>query len=150
MTDVYLFDSQIKFINEDGRLTDLAFIFLNQLWQRTGGPTDAVITSSDEAIATYSWSTPFFDSDIQFITTGTSFTTYGNSIIIATSNITITLNPNPVNEEKVTIKRATSAGSVIINGGAYPIDGAAIYTLITNYEAAQCIYSAIDNGWFIV
>jgi len=148
MTEVYLFDSQIKFTNDDGRLTDLAFIFLNQLWERTGGPTDAITSDTEESIATYSWGTPFFDSDTQFISTGTDFTTYGNSIIVATSNITITLNPNPINEEKVTVKRATGLGTVTISASA--IDGTTNYKLITNYEAAQCIYSSIDNEWYVI
>lgn len=150
MTEVYLFDSQIKFTNEDGRLTDLAFIFLNQLWTRTGGPTDAITSDTEESIATFSWGTPFFDSGIRFTSTGTDVTTYGNSIIVATSNITITLNPNPINEEKVTVKRATNAGSVIVSGGVHIIDGDPTYSMITNYEAVQCIYSAIDGEWFIV
>lgn len=37
MTEVVLFDSQVKFVNDDGVLTDIAHIFLDQLWLRTGG-----------------------------------------------------------------------------------------------------------------
>jgi hypothetical protein len=43
MTDVVLFDSQVKFVNEDGILTDIAFLYLDQLWQRSGAFTDTGI-----------------------------------------------------------------------------------------------------------
>ena len=148
MTHVYLPNINVQFVNEKGKLSEAGYRFLYFLWERTGGHEDvsAISLGNDN----YYWNTPSFENDIYYVSTATDITTPGNAVIIATSNITVTLNPYPADKEKVTIKRATSAGSVIINGGAYPIDGAAIYTLITNYEAAQCIYSAIDNGWFIV
>lgn len=149
MTDVTLIDSQSKFVNQDGVLTDLAFIFLDQLWNRTGGHTDAISESTTVENLEYYWSTPTTDhNDIQLISTGSNITTYGDSIIVATSNITVTLNPNPIDKEKVTIKRATNLGTVTISASA--IDGSTTYKLITNYEAAQCIYSNIDNEWFVV
>lgn len=80
----------------------------------------------------------------------TNFTTFDNCIVIATSNITVTLNTNPKDQEKAIIKRNTTAGTVTISSSPINIDGAATYSLIANYEAAHCIYSATDNEWFIV
>lgn len=151
MTDVQMFDSQLKFSNDDGILTDIAFIFLHQLWARTGGFTDAVSGATTENESElYYWNTPSLDIFEQIISTASNITAYGNSIIVATSNITVTLNPNPVDKEKITVKRASTIGSVTITGGAINIDGGSTYTMVTNYESAQCVYSAIDGEWFII
>ena len=151
MTNVQMFNSQLKFSNEDGILTDIAFVFLHQLWLRTGGYTDITTDSAlAEESELYYWNTPSLDIFEQVITTGSNITVYGNAIIIATSNITITLNPAPMDKERITIKRATTAGNVIVNSSTILIDGALTYLLITNYEAIQLIYSSANNEWLIV
>lgn len=93
------------------------------------------------------WTTNNFFTTKVF-STSSNFTTYDNCIVIATSNITVTLNANPKDQEKVVVKRATTAGEVTISSSN--IDGATTYVLLVNYEAAQCVYSMADNEWFIV
>ena len=95
------------------------------------------------------WTTNNFFTTKVF-STGTAFTTYDNCIVVATSNITVTLNPNPKDQEKAIIKRNTTAGEVTISSSPINIDGASTYVLLMNYEAAHCVYSATDNEWFIV
>ena len=148
MTDLSVIDSQIKFVNDDGILTDIAFLFLNRLWARSGEFTGDITAITEDSAQDFFWDTPSIASQVQLLSTATNVTTDGNLIIIATSNIIVTLNPNPVDNEKVTVKRATSAGSVTISASA--IDGSTTYSMIVNYEAAQCIYSATDSEWFIV
>lgn len=151
MTDVQMFDSQLKFSNDNGVLTDIAFLFLHQLWTRSGGFTDAIsesTASTDSEL--YYWNTPSLDIFEQIISTAANITAYGNAVIVATASITVTLNPNPIDKEKITIKRITTLGSVTVDGGVINIDGATTYELITNYESAQCIYSIADDEWLIV
>jgi hypothetical protein len=145
MTDVYLPNINVEFTNEKGLLTESAYRFLYNLWLRTGG-SDDMVSAVDNNI--YYWTTRSFETDYRLVSTAIDYTTQGNMIIIATSPITITLNPNPKDEEKVIIKRATSLAPVNINASA--IDGATTYQLIVNYEAVQCIYSITDASWFII
>lgn len=149
MTHVYLPNINVQFVNEAGKLSEAGYRFLYFLWERTGGHEDSVTTSGSE---TFTWTTSPSTglSDVKFISTAASYTTQGNSIVVATAVITITLNPYPIDGEKVTIKRAVPLGLVTVNGGGNNIDGASTYTIVTNYEAAQCIYSAIDGEWFII
>lgn len=93
------------------------------------------------------WQTKTFF-DVKLITTSANFTTFGDAIIVATSNVTITLNANPKDQEKVVVKRDTTAGSVTISAAA--IDGTTSYVLLMNYEAAQCVYSETNSTWYIV
>ena len=142
------------------------------IWTRTGGDQDFIeelqyisdwdessvdtnITNLDKKVDELSteldiaplWTTNNFFTTKVF-STSSNFTTYDNCIVIATSNITVTLNANPKDQEKVTVKRATTTGEVTISSSN--IDGATTYVLLMNYEAAQCVYSMADNEWFIV
>lgn len=93
------------------------------------------------------WQTrQFFD--VKVFSTAVNFTTFDDAIVIATSNVTITLNANPKDQEKVIVKRVTAAGTVTISTAS--IDGSTTYDLIVNYEAAQCVYSSIASAWYIV
>ena len=98
------------------------------------------------------WVTPQNLADFQLISTAVAYTTTGRQIIVVTSNVTITLNTNPINKELVIIIRATSAGTVTIDGGTKTISDATLtaYDLITNYETVQCLYSYPDDAWLII
>lgn len=99
-----------------------------------------------QLILSPAWDTKIND-ELQVITTAVNYTTTSNQLIIATSNITITLNANPKDKEVAIIKRDTTAGTVTISG---TIDGSTSYNLITNYEAAHCIYSYDNSTWYII
>jgi len=77
-------------------------------------------------------------------------TTSGNTIIIATAAITVTLSAAPSNLEEVTVKRATTAGNVVVDGGAKNIDGDETFTMLVNYDAYTFIYSTSAGEWLII
>jgi hypothetical protein len=79
-----------------------------------------------------------------------AYTTAGSITVIATSNITVTLNASPDTGETVTIKRATTAGTVTIDGNGKNIDGASTHTLILNYESRNILYVTETDEWLIV
>lgn len=88
--------------------------------------------------------------DFQLLTTAVNYTTTGKQIITVTSNVTITLNANPLDKELAIIKRLTTAGTVTISAGAKTIDGLGTYDLIVNYEGVECMYSYPNDTWIIV
>ena len=82
------------------------------------------------------------------VSTSSDYTATGfEKIIVATGAVTVTLNESPVDGEQVSIKRATSAGNVIVSG---TIDGVSGYTMAENYECIDLIYIASSNEWLIV
>lgn len=86
-----------------------------------------------------------------FISTATAYTTTGlEDLVVATAAVTVTLNALPDDGEKVEIKRVTTAGNVIIDGNGNTIDGAATFTLLSNYGSYDLIYSVTEGGWLII
>lgn len=71
-------------------------------------------------------------------------TCYGPEIVEATSNITITLNQEPNESEVTTIKRNTTAGNVILDGGSFNIDGSSTYTMVVNYEGINVVFNGTE------
>ena len=69
-----------------------------------------------------------------------NFSTTRSAAIVATSNITITLNATPADQETVIVKRVTAAGNVTVSGNGNNIDGAASSTLSTNYDSLTVRY----------
>lgn len=84
------------------------------------------------------------------VVTSSNYTTDGNEIVIATSNITATLNSAPADGERVSVKRATTAGTVTIDGNGNNIDGSSTATLLYNYETITMIYSVDNDEWLII
>jgi len=74
-------------------------------------------------------------------------TTGFESVLVVTNAATVTLNTTPDDGEKISIKRATTAGNVTVSG---TIDGASSYTMAENYECIDLIYIASSNEWLIV
>lgn len=164
---------RIQIVNSDGTPTRFFFDWCRCMYERTGGPNDNIndlntsltpFTYIDGAVIqerkniqeslmqhliSPAWDTKILD-NYQVISTGSNYTTTGKQIIIVTSNVTITLNTNPKDQEMAIIKRATTAGEVIIASSPINIDGASSHVLLMNYEAAHCVYSYSDNEWFIV
>lgn len=79
-----------------------------------------------------------------------NYTTSRTETVIVTAAATVFLNDNAEDGERVIIKRATSAGSVIIDPQSTTIDGENDYTIVVNYEAIQCVYSSANDEWYIV
>lgn len=85
-----------------------------------------------------------------FVTTAVNHETLYNEIIECTAAVTVTLNPSPRDLQRVTIKRNTTAGFVVIDGNGKTIDGASSYTMQINYEGLDLVYSADSDGWLII
>lgn len=86
----------------------------------------------------------FFDVSVQ----SANYTTKGTEGVIAVSNITVFLNDNPQDGERAIIKRATTAGNVLIDPQSKTIDGDDDYSMVINYEGIQCIYSLEQDQWY--
>ncbi len=134
MTDAVLFDSQVPFITKDGRLTDLAFIFLDSIWQRTGGYQDVLDSIVVGGVS-------------QVIVTDVDYTTVGNQRVICDEAVTITLNASPNNGESVAVKRIN--GLVTILGNGLLIDNDAQLILTMDFDKAQLYFSSVRDGWII-
>ena len=87
-------------------------------------------------------------SPVDVLSVSANHTTAGDEIVIVTSNITVFLNPEPAELERVIIKRNTASGTVTVEGNGHTIDGAATYMQVINYESVTVIY--IDTEWVII
>lgn len=85
-----------------------------------------------------------------FFSVSSSHTTAGNEIVEVTEAITVTLNSAPDSEERVTIKRNTTSGSVTIDGNGKTIDGESTFVMYNNFECINVMYSADSGGWLII
>ena len=133
----------------------------HDMWLRTGGSSDNISDGDTAELFPWQLSNPDEDCrNIQFNATSkyerpffsvsANHTCYGPEDIEATSNITITLNQEPEDNEIITVKRNTTAGNVIVDGGTINIDGATTYTMALNYESVHFRYSATSGIYLIV
>ncbi|MFV2055412.1 MAG: hypothetical protein ACC707_03050 [Thiohalomonadales bacterium] len=134
MTEAILFDSQVQFITKEGRLTDIAFIFLDSLWQRSGGYQDILDSIVLGGVS-------------QVIITGSDYTTIGNQRVICTTAVTITLNASPNNGEVVDVKRTN--GLVTIEGNGLLIDNDTQLILTEDFVGVQLYFSIVKSTWII-
>lgn len=145
---------------------------LRQLWTRTGGGDDSVAAADTKEL--FSWQGVDKTSDIdsifnqpvqeqvqmpafvigqksrELVSTASNYTTAGDEIVEATSNITVSLNASPDEGETVTAKRNTTAGTVTVSGNGKNIDGAATHLLTINYDSRTFIYSASSGEWLVI
>lgn len=141
---------------------------IQQLKVRTGGNDDFV--SNQQTKELFPWTAlgesqllpafntekesnplPIFtvsQSPVDVLSVSANHTTAGDEIVIVTSNITVFLNPEPAELERVVIKRNTALGTVTVEGNGHTIDGAATYMQVINYESVTVIY--IDTEWVII
>jgi len=146
--------------------------FVNDLFLRSGGGDDAIVETQivelyEPGIQTgnYEELLEELELDVEMLggqgfdpsqllpsvtVESAAYTTAGSITVIATSNITVTLNASPDTGETVTIKRATTAGTVTIDGNGKNIDGASTHTLILNYESRNILYVTETDEWLIV
>lgn len=83
-----------------------------------------------------------------FQSISTNLTTSGNQTLVCTAALTVTLNDKPQDGETVRVK--STNGDVTISGNGKNIDGESTYTIVVNYECINCVYSVLDDEWFIV
>lgn len=76
------------------------------------------------------------------------YTTIGSELLIATENVTITLNATPKDEEEVTIKNAS--GLIEVNGNGVNIDGSETAIISTLWDSITIIYIEDNKQWFII
>jgi len=82
------------------------------------------------------------------VITAANVTTANDSVVVCTAALTVTLNANPSDRERVTIK--CKVAPVIIDGNSKDIDGDTTYTMLVDYEGIDLIYSATEDEWFKV
>jgi len=134
MTEVLLFDSRVKFTDKEGILSDIAFIFLDQLWQRTGGYQDVIDSIVIGGITT-------------IVAVNGNATTTGNQRFICVGPSTITLNATPNNGEVVDVKRTNGLVTVLGNGRNIDDDNQLI--LDVDFVGVQLYFSIAQNVWII-
>lgn len=89
--------------------------------------------------------------DEVFIYTVVDYTTTGDeAVVIAGSNITVTLNDSPADGERVSVKRSTTAGYVVVSGNGNTVDGDTTFTMVVNYDSYTFVYSEEAGEWVIV
>ena len=84
----------------------------------------------------------------EIITVAANHTTAADEIVIASAVLTVSLNPEPGLNERVTVKRNTGAGIVTIDANGSTIDGAANYQQAINYESNTFLFT--ESGWLII
>jgi hypothetical protein len=141
----------VRIVGEDGRVATAWYRYFYSEWDVTGGDFNGMeSTQNRDLFDSTSHTASLYDFVINFQSTSTALTTSGNQFIVVTGAVTITLNQYPIDGEAVKIKRATTAGAVIVDGNGKNIDGATTYKILQNYEGIAVVYSALDNAWFII
>ena len=171
MTDVsFPVVTSFQFTDETGRLITLQspvfHRFLQGLWERTGGDNDDIedlevgelyesgiesgnVIELENNLESYDF-IQITPDELKFpiFTSGTTHITTGNEIVICDQKATITLNPNPSDDERVYIKNTTH--SFIADAGAKKIDGQSKLSINRNYFCALLVYSVELDGWSII
>lgn len=123
-------------------------IILFQIWNRTGGGTDAIdaaeqeLTSTGSRVARNAAKINALEKigfDIEIITA--DFTTSRNQVIICnnTSLITVTLDPNALEEDDIHIKRA--GGPVNVSGS---VDGKSLTRIDVKYYSIHIVFNGVS------
>jgi len=121
---------------------------LFQLWNRTGGSSDSIASTEEELTSAGSrvarnaarlHALEKVDFDIEIITA--DFTTERNQIIICqnTSPITVTLDPNALEEDNIHIKRTGSSITVVgsIDGKTQKIINVLYYSMHLVFDGSN-------------
>lgn len=126
---------------------------LFQLWVRTGGSDDTV-SSSEDSLRQFE--------DLQdtvgrlhnempnVVAVSADYITVLNDIVVCTNteDITVTLNAEPNDLERVTVKRTDYP--VTIDGNGKTIDGHDTVKLIRKYLSLDLVYTVDNDSWSIV
>ena len=136
------------------------YFFLWQIYQRTGGGTDTIEVDNNQITINTTnidnnenaWPNKLYSGDdfqLAFVRSvqGSDYTTYTNEIIKLSRNITVTLNPNPSDEEQVYIK-STGKGFKVTS--TKRIDGKTNITYRKPYVGRWFSYSLELDTWSIL
>jgi len=120
-----------------------------QLWQRTGAGSDLVDSTSEEVKEFNDLSSfdPAQELDRDIAITGVDFTSVDNQIIICTAPLTVKLNPEPEDQERVTVQ-ATN-GFVTIDANGRKINGEDDALIRRNFTSWDIIFILEIDGWVI-
>ncbi len=140
--DVFFKEPEIRAYFEQQRT------ILFQLWNRTGGANDDVFRQQIRELYPRQIIQDITDL-LSISVISSDYTTSGSEIVIAASNITVSLNSGPADSEEVHIIRQTTAGTVIVSGNGLNIVGNSTYQMLANYESIHCRYSSEQSEWFI-
>lgn len=136
-----------EFLTKEGQPTQRFIEYLESISSFVN-TNSATVDSVDVSTAYKVVSHAVVDSNRFNVSVAADYTATGyESVLIVTGAATITLNPTPDDGEQVSIKRATTAGNVVVSG---TIDGASQYTIAENYECIDLIYIVSSDEWLIV
>ena len=82
------------------------------------------------------------------IVTAVDVTAAGNTTIICTAALTVTLAADPLDKDLVKVKQTN--GSVTISGNSKNIDGDSSVIMRRNFTGLDMVYSSTADAWFIV
>ena len=82
------------------------------------------------------------------IVTAVDVTAEGNTTIICTDALTVTLNASPLDKDLVKVKQTN--GNVTIDGNGNNIDGDSSVIIRRNFTGLDMVYSSVLGAWSIV
>jgi len=82
------------------------------------------------------------------VVTAVNVTASGNTTIICTDALTVTLNTNPLDKDLVKVKQTN--GNVTIDGNGNNIDGDSSVIMRRNFTGLDLVFSSSADAWFIV
>jgi len=132
---------------------------LYRLWLRSGGGTDQVgeivldLTTVNNRLDAIEDRLDLLEPRVTYlegtiVVTAANVTAAGNTTIICTAAVTVTLAADPLDKDLVKVK-ATN-GNVTIAGNGNNIDGDSSVTMRRNFTGLDMVYSSSADAWFIV
>ena len=82
------------------------------------------------------------------VVTAVNVTASGNTTIICTDSLTVTMALNPLDKDLVKVKQTN--GNVTIDGNGNNIDGDSSVIMRRNFTGLDMVYSSTADAWFIV
>jgi hypothetical protein len=120
-----------------------------QLWQRTGGEVDLINESNQDNVEFSNIVGVDFVEDnlLHVAVVDADYETRLSQIVVCTVPLTVTLNTEPDEQERVTIH--AMAGKVVVDGNGITINGNATATMTRPYTTWDLIYILEQNEWVI-
>ena len=132
---------------------------LYRLWLRSGGGTDEVseiaidLDTINDRLDAIKLRLDSLEARVTYlegtiVVTAVNVTAAGNTTIICTAAVTVTLAAEPLNKDLVKVKQTN--GNVTIDGNGNNIDGDSSVTMRRNFTGLDMVYSSVLGAWSIV
>lgn len=130
-----------------------------RLWLRSGGGTDQVsditidLDEVNDRLDAIEIRLNLVEARVSYlegtmVVTAVNVTVSGNTTIICTSALTVTLASAPLDKDLVKVKQTN--GNVTINGNGNNIDGDSSVIMRRNFTGLDLVFSSTADAWFIV